>query len=601
MLKKYILVAFMLSTVLPFISLSSVVGETNEESDEVHFVVGAVEGGAITTLDPIMYRMAAESEIIEQVTETLFTKNTYDGDVLPNLALTQEFTDTDCLTLELTLRQDVNFTDGTAWNAEALEWNFERMINSIAWGSMYGALLYIPSDGFRTVNGVDLAWLPAGSPVFVINDTEIVDDYTFRILFNVPFDLTSIFLQIGMISPTAHADFLNLPLTTDNGAGNLNWTIESGLVGTGPFEFVSFNAQEGEAKLWANMDYWDGASYITNLTFNYLENPTTLQSALIAEDVDMIAYVNDPSPYENNSNIVYENFGPGIYSCNYVTMYDTVPVPVKEALNYAFNYDYYLDEVMKGTRVKATGVVFPGVEYYNSEIGLPDFNITRARQALIDGGLVAASTVADWTDAEWQAKADSDDPFAEYGLTYIEILQPQAEETREAGRRLGIKVNMQLVEMANFMSTIFNPNRTDTADMHTMGIGLWNDFLTYALFIYDANGPYNEMFLDDAEINGWIGEYLVNVDPEDRQDLVDNIADKIQNELYSAIWIDGPALAAAYNRKWDNVNLYSAAYNEIIAYVEPAEGTITGYSIISILGAIMATMTIVILSKKKHF
>ncbi|MHA1748288.1 MAG: ABC transporter substrate-binding protein [Promethearchaeota archaeon] len=596
-MKKYITIVFMLSMLSPLFSISSVVAETDTASEDVNFVVGAVEGGAIKTLDPIMYRMSAESAIIDQICQTLFTQEEVGGSILPQLALSQDWVNV--TTLDVTLRQGVNFTDGTPWNAAAAQWNYQRMINSIAWGSYYGLLLYLPSDGFRNLTGVNIDWVPAGSPVNVINHTQIVNDYTLRFVLNVPFDMTTIFSMLGMMSPTAEADFLNLPMFPDNGPGMVNWTFDDGLVGTGPFKFVSFSTQDAEAKLWSNKNYWNGTSYITNLTYSYLESPSTLQTALIAGEVDLIRAIEDPTVYDEYDNIVYENFG-GAYQENYIVMYDTMPVYVKEAFNYAWNYTYFLDEVMHNTHVKATGVVFPGVEYYNPKINLPDFNITRARQALIDGGLVDASIVAGWTDADWQAKADGDTPFAEYGLNYINVFQNSAEETREAGRRLGIKVDLQFVEMANFMATVMNPNRTTTADMHTMGIGLFGDFLTYALFCYKTGGFFNDIFLSDSEIDAWIDSFVITTDPVVRQQLVDNIADKIQNQLYSCIWTDGAAIIGAYNRKWDNLNLFTRDYSKIIPYVEPNEKVISAYTIFSLFGTMFVTMMILVYIKKKR-
>ncbi len=602
-LKKYITIALMFSTFLSIFPAYSVVA-TTEETDDVHFVVGTGGAESIKTLDPAMYDMYSEETIIKKVTDTFFRKDNASCPTLPGLALSQESDNS--TVIDLILRQGVNFTDGTPWNAEAAKWNFDRMINSMAWYSYYYFLLQVPSDGFRSMEGVDIDWVPAGAYVPVVNRTQVIDEYTFRILFNVPFDMTTIFRALPIISPTAHADFFYLPMFQDNsfiGPGLANWTFEDdGLVGTGPYKFISFNAQDGEAKLWANMDYWDGPSYITNLTYNYVSSADTLHASLVAGELDLIGYVEDPAVYDENDDIVYENFGEGFYGNHYIVMFDTMPVHVRKAFNYAWNYNYFLDEVMKGTMLKSTGVVYPGVEYYNSEINLPDFNVTRARNALIDGGLVDAADVADWTDADWQAKADGDDPFAEYGINYGLGYLSQAEETREAGRRLGIKVNLIPIEAGNYMATLYNPDRADTADMMTSGMSLLGDFLTYALLIYHTYGYFNDFFLDDAEINEWIGEYLVTLDPVERQLLVDNIADKIQNELFCAIWTDAPALAAAYNRKWDNINMFNTGiYDKVIPYVENAgENIIPGYSIISLVGAIIGTMTILILSKKKR-
>jgi len=142
--------------------LYSAVG-TNEESDEVHFISGELDEGIITCLDPIMNQKIAEYNIVEQVVEPLFGQEEIGGPIIPLLALTQEWVNNTAL--DVTLRQCVTFTDGTAFNATAVQWNYNRLLNSMNWGSNYALILsgVNPVEPYISLNSSTYAFASAWS------------------------------------------------------------------------------------------------------------------------------------------------------------------------------------------------------------------------------------------------------------------------------------------------------------------------------------------------------------------------------------------------------------------------------------------------------
>jgi peptide/nickel transport system substrate-binding protein len=141
------------------------------------------------------------------------------------------------------LRKGVKFHDGTDFNAEAAKWNLEavrgKKVGTEAWTSI-----------------------------------DIIDNYTIRIgLSNYANDLLSILAgrdAVGtMISPTAF---------NKNGIEWVRWHP----VGTGPFEFVSFE-REVNTKYKRFEDYWQkGKPYLDGIEYIYIKDPMTQFAAMQA-------------------------------------------------------------------------------------------------------------------------------------------------------------------------------------------------------------------------------------------------------------------------------------------------------------------------------
>jgi len=141
------------------------------------------------------------------------------------------------------LRRGVKFHDGTDFNAEAAKWNLEavrgKKVGTEAWTSI-----------------------------------DVIDNYTIRIgLSNYANDLLSILAgrdALGtMISPTAF---------NKNGIEWIRWHP----VGTGPFEFVSFE-REVNTKYKRFDNYWQkGKPYLDGIEYIYIKDPMTQFAAMQA-------------------------------------------------------------------------------------------------------------------------------------------------------------------------------------------------------------------------------------------------------------------------------------------------------------------------------
>jgi peptide/nickel transport system substrate-binding protein len=229
--------------------------------------------------DPNVTASAPDAIALRQIYDSLVDLDD-DGEIVPWLATDWTVGD-DGLTYEFSLRDGVTFHDGTPFDAEAVCYNFDRIVDP-ATGSLYAVALigdYISCAAPDPTTAV----ITLGAP------------YTpFLANLSTPF--------LGMVSPTAAA------------ADPTGFSINP--VGTGPFEFVSF-AADSELKLARNDDYdWapesaehEGPAYLDSLTFQIISDATVRSGSLTSGDVDAIDGVpaQQVQTVEADSSLAYYN------------------------------------------------------------------------------------------------------------------------------------------------------------------------------------------------------------------------------------------------------------------------------------------------------
>jgi ABC-type transport system substrate-binding protein len=96
---------------------------------------------------------------------------------------------------------------------------------------------------------------------------------------------------------------------------------------------------------------------------------------------------------------------------------------MRKAISYALNYSNIIEEVINGHGVRLTSPIPKGMLYSNiTDIQYPYYNVSKARQALKDGGWPGTSTLTAneniTTGNEWEMLVTNDTPLATYNFTY---------------------------------------------------------------------------------------------------------------------------------------------------------------------------------------
>lgn len=169
-----------------------------------------------------------------------------DGNIRPYLAEAIEPNE-DFTEWTITLRDGVNFHDGTALDAAALQVHFENMMASLIWGPSLAS----------------------------VESLEVVDDLHLLVHMNQPFSTFPHLLsaQVGFVAaPSQYED--------PEGARNP--------VGTGPFEFESWD--EGrELSVVRNDHYWrEGFPLLQEIHFEVIPDSNARRTALQGGDLDLM-------------------------------------------------------------------------------------------------------------------------------------------------------------------------------------------------------------------------------------------------------------------------------------------------------------------------
>jgi len=199
-------------------------------------------------LDPARSTATSEYVVLQQIFDTLLTFDP-SGAVVPNLATEWSISD-DGLVYTFTLRQGVNFHDGTPFDASAMKYSLDRA-RTLAGGAFVEQL--------SNVTAVD-----------------VVDDFTVRITLGRP--------QGAFLTYLADRSSTPVSPTAADAAGDAFGTAP---VGTGPFRFVS-RVQQDNITLERNPDYWGGAPAIEQVIFRFFPDGAVRYANLRSGAVDLI-------------------------------------------------------------------------------------------------------------------------------------------------------------------------------------------------------------------------------------------------------------------------------------------------------------------------
>lgn len=203
--------------------------------------------------NPYQHTAQSQSRIEGQIFDYLVDFPDTSAAAVPMLATA--WTLIDERTWEFTLREGVTFHDGSAFDAEDVKASIERASGA-----------------------TDVQTLQAGN--WIRTTVEIVDPYTVRLVTDEPFAALLSQLRSTII------------VSSDDLANNAE-AIKSQPNGTGPFILVTNDPTRKVME--ANPNYWQGAPSIQTLVWEFIQDPDTRLSALLAGQVDAIDRVPPPA------------------------------------------------------------------------------------------------------------------------------------------------------------------------------------------------------------------------------------------------------------------------------------------------------------------
>lgn len=337
-------------------------------------------GGEPDSLDPARANAGARGvQIILQPYEFLVDIPPDGAEPAPMLATevpTQQngLISRDRLTYTFPIREGVSFHDGTELTAEDVEYSWDRVME-----------LDLPESMASTLSQI-------------IAETRVVDDFTFEVELKKP---AAWFLNSVVYSPPAAV--VSKDAVEANGgvaAGKPNQWMDTHMVGTGPHQFVSWERNE-QLNFEIFEDYW-GEPATLDARWEVVPDNSVQVLGMKAGDYDML----EPTPQfvselEESEGVCIDNAGfllePLHLAFNLNIPVDRLPdtdtipadffhdVRVREAFNYAFDYQAYVNGGLHGFGERGTYLP-PGVLGHDPAAPKYDQDLERAEQLFRDTG-----------------------------------------------------------------------------------------------------------------------------------------------------------------------------------------------------------------------
>ena len=300
-------------------------------------------------LDPTMNLSSLRSQVGVSVFDSLVGRDA-DGKIVGELA--ESWRGLDDRTWQLKLRRGVTFHNGEPFNAEAVRFTFQRVLN--------------PEQKS-----------PNRATVSEVERVDVVDDLTVDLVLRAPHAPFLVrLIDFPMVPPKYTAE-----------KGNQGLALRP--VGTGPFAFVEL-VKDDHMIVEAFDKHWRGQPQIKRIVFKPIPEPFTRAAALRNGEVDLITTVPPTLAAELDKVAgVRVQRVPStwqIYLGLNALRKPLSDVRVRQALNYATDVDAIIKNVMDGNGRRLEGPFTPNVFGFDASVKGYAPDPGRARRLLAEAG-----------------------------------------------------------------------------------------------------------------------------------------------------------------------------------------------------------------------
>ena len=445
------------------------------------------------SLDPAAVTAVNDFRILVNLYEGLVRYKPGTLEVEPQLATSWEISE-DGTEYTFTLREGVTFHDGTPFNAEAVKFNFDRMLDE--------------AHPFHDTGPFPLAFFFSS-----VETTEVIDDLTVKFTLNAPYApfLSNLAYPTGLlVSPAAveagGADFGRSP------------------VGTGPFKFAEWRSNEAVV-IEKNADYWGEPAGTDAVVFRPITDANTRVAEMLAGGIDMMVEVPPTalSQFQGGGFDIVEQAGPHVW----FLILNAKEGPfadkrVRQAANYAINKEAIVNDVLEGTADVAAGPTPPAFAWaYDESLDPYPYDPEKAKELLAEAGAEGAELTFYVTEGG----SGMLDPIAMGTAIQADLAA------------VGLDVSIETYEWNTFLGEV-NPGLEGKADMAEMA---WMtndpDTLPYLALRTDAwpdKGGFNSGYYSNPEVDALLEEARTATDQAKRAELYQQMQKIVQDD---APWV----------------------------------------------------------------
>jgi peptide/nickel transport system substrate-binding protein len=300
-------------------------------------------------LDPTMNLSSIRAMVGVTMFDSLVGRDA-ENRIVPQLAESWRLVDD--TTWQLKLRRSVVFHDGEPFNAEAVRFTFQRVLD--------------PEQ--KSPNRANMA---------EIARVDVIDDYTVNLVTRQPYaPLINRLLDFPIVPPRYAAE-----------KGNQGMALRP--VGTGPYRFVE-QVKDDRLVVEAFDRHWRGAPRIRRVVYKPIPEPFTRAAALRNNEVDLITTIppNLARELEGVGGIRAQRVPSSwiIYLGLNAFKKPLSDVRVRQALNYATDVDAIVKNVLEGNGRRLEGPLTPQMFGYDASVKGYPHDPARARKLLAEAG-----------------------------------------------------------------------------------------------------------------------------------------------------------------------------------------------------------------------
>ena len=354
----------------------------------------------VLTLDPAMHRDRVTETVIRNMFDGLVTRTT-DMEIVPEIAESWEQTSpTEWI---FKIRQGITFHNGEALTADDVAFTFNR----------------IATEG--AVDGQSSPRIGLLGPVVKV---EATDEYTAKFTLSEP---SPVFLAMLPFQEVVPKDYIE-----ENGSEY----FAKNPVGAGPFKYVKKDSKLNEQIIMERYEnYWGGSpdiapvgnAQVDVVIFQIMPETASRIAALQAGQVQIVQEIPPDmvEQLEADSNI--EVKAADSTRERFIELNVNKPpfdnVKVRQAMNYAVNYEEIVEYILNGNGEALKGPYMPKGFAYNDQLPGYDYNPEKAKKLLADAGY------PNGFDVVIDAKADEKD-----------VAEAVANQLRDVGVNASVRV-----------------------------------------------------------------------------------------------------------------------------------------------------------------
>jgi peptide/nickel transport system substrate-binding protein len=443
--------------------------------------------------------------------------NLYDGlvrykdgtlEVEPSLATSWTISD-DGKTYTFKLRDGVEFHDDTPFNAEAVKFNFDRMLKE--------------DHPFHDTGPFPLSFFFS-----TVSEVKVIDDLTVEFDLSAPYApfLSNLAYPTGLIvSPDAvkkyGKDFGRHPS------------------GTGAYKFAQWDSNE-KVVVEKNPDYWDGAPSLEAVIYRPITDANTRVAEMLSGGLDVMVEVPPDSLSQFKDNPAFkvsEQAGPHLW----FLILNTKDGPfknkeIRQAANYAINKKALVDNILQGTADVAAGPTPPAFAWaYDDKLQPYPYDPEKAKAMLKEAGYDGSPVTFYVTEGG----SGMLDPIAMGTAIQADL------------EAVGMKVKIETYEWNTFLGKV-NPGLEGKADMAEMA-WMTNDpdtlpFLALRSDAVPDKGGFNSGYYSNPKVDELLEKARQSTDQDERAKLYKEMQDIVHDDapwVFVANWKQNAVTSAA--------------------------------------------------------